>query len=842
MGVRRENATILDRTRLLFAAAAAALLLGSANWWIDSLETPPLSGLEPERVARATRPRTPAKADLRTPGSARPRPAPVETAARPETAPEVLAATPAPVETDSTAQPAPEVLADAVPATPAPVKTDSAPQPAPEDLAHAVPATPAPVETDSAPQPAPEDLADAVPATPAPVETDSAVQPAPEVLADALPATPTPLETHSAAQPAPEVLADALPATPTPVETHSAAQPAPEVLVDAGPAARSGPLSIRGRVTAAGLRPVAEARVNLLVRGADGGTRALSSAPCAADGTFSIEVLHAEPSATFQLCALAPGFEPTLRSSARPDGGRPWNLDLALCPGEPFAGRLVDAAGQGIVGATITLLTPDLRVGRKGLWAVHATPSFAGGRFSLPREASGEVYLHAAKEGVGTAWLGPDDLQAQGHELGDLVLRGGPALGGVVLRPDGSPLANLALEITPLARVGQGRTTDEWLDERFTIERGDGLLAAATRTDGTGRFTVKGLRPGPYTVQARPGGPTLAGDGTKCAPGDDQLVLVCNARSLRLSVVDETGTPLTGARVLATAWGADGAATATTVEAAGSAGGVALDLPAACERLGLFVSGAGRQPWSQEIAVARDAHGLEQRAVLGPPLDPGRMDLRVIVPEDGPAPLYRVAVRPAAVSRTLLQFTLDGAVETRSPDLAPGVYRLDLIPRSGPGRTGYHRPLSDVGPVVVEAGETVRVDLEAALAGRIELTLTATEHPDGSAQGLGPDRSASQREEAFGLLAATHGARVELARDDADDDPAWRPLPLTVRGANWRTQRDWLLPGLERGTSLLLDPGPVRLRISTPGYAHFETELVIEAGRSAALAPTLTAN
>ncbi|HJP02905.1 MAG TPA: carboxypeptidase-like regulatory domain-containing protein, partial [Planctomycetota bacterium] len=465
-----------------------------------------------------------------------------------------------------------------------------------------------------------------------------------------------------------------------------------------------------------------------------------------------------------------------------------------------------------------------------------------GGRFSLPREASGEVYLHAAKEGVGTAWLGPDDLQAQGHELGDLVLRGGPALGGVVLRPDGSPLANLALEITPLARVGQGRTTDEWLDERFTIERGDGLLAAATRTDGTGHFTVKGLRPGPYTVQARPGGPTLAGDGTKCAPGDDQLVLVCNARSLRLSVVDETGTPLTGARVLATAWGADGAATATTVEAAGSAGGVALDLPAACERLGLFVSGAGRQPWSQEIAVARDAHGLEQRAVLGPPLDPGRMDLRVTVPEGGPAPLYRVAVRPAAVSRTLLQFTLDVAVETRSPDLAPGVYRLDLIPRSGPGRTGYHRPLSDVGPVVVEAGETVRVDLEAALAGRIELTLTATEHPDGSAQGLGPDRSASQREEAFGLLAATHGARVELARDDADDDPAWRPLPLTVRGANWRTQRDWLLPGLERGTSLLLDPGPVRLRISTPGYAHFETELVIEAGRSAALAPTLTAN
>ncbi|HJP01029.1 MAG TPA: hypothetical protein QF764_04605, partial [Planctomycetota bacterium] len=303
----------MDRTRLLFAAAAAALLLGSANWWIDSLETPPLSGLEPERVARATRPRTPAKADLRTPGSARPRPAPVETAARPETAPEVLAATPAPVETDSTAQPAPEVLADAVPATPAPVKTDSAPQPAPEDLA------------------------DAVPATPAPVETDSAVQPAPEVLADALPATPTPLETHSAAQPAPEVLADALPATPTPVETHSAAQPAPEVLVDAGPAARSGPLSIRGRVTAAGLRPVAEARVNLLVRGADGSTRALSSAPCADDGTFSIEVLHAEPSATFQLCALAPGFEPTLRSSARPDGGRPWNLDLALCPGEPFA-------------------------------------------------------------------------------------------------------------------------------------------------------------------------------------------------------------------------------------------------------------------------------------------------------------------------------------------------------------------------------------------------------------------------------------------------------------------------------------------------------------------------
>ena len=653
------------------------------------------------------------------------------------------------------------------------------------------------------------------------------------------------------AQPAPaaaEAVAEARPtgeseAAPAAQGAAQLARSTPAVAGDARPTVAAGArsLSIRGRVTAAGLRPVDEARVELVVTDPLGRARALASAPCEADGTYAIELLDAAPSDTVTLCALAPGFEPTLRGGSPPKDGQPWKLDLPLCPGEPLTGRLFDNRGEAVAGAQVTLLVPDRRAASGDLWAVHTTPSFADGRFSLPRAASGEVYLHAAKEGVGTAWLGPDELGAQA--LGEVRLRGGPALAGVVRRPDGSPVEGLTLELTQrtTGKASRKRTAEVWLAERFTHERGDGLLAASTSTDDAGSFSVTGLRPGPYLVRARPGGPALVGGAVPCAPGTTDLELVCNARSLRLSVVDETGAALGDARILATAWGAGGDATATTIEATSRVGGVALDLPGTCERLGLFVSGAGRQPWSGEVVLTEGAHVREREAVLGPSQAPGRIAVAVRVPDGLPAAVYRVAVRPASVSRPLLQFVIDTALESESPDLAPGSYRLELIPRGGPGRVDHHLAQTDLGPVLVEAGKSVRLEVEARLGARIELAPPVQAREDPAALGLGPDRSPAEREAAFARLAPSHGARVEWTRADAD--PAdWRPLTFTVRGPSWRARRAWLLWGLEHGTSELLEAGPIRLRIDLPESEPFETEVALEPGRSTSVTPKPSAD
>ncbi|MDP6763716.1 MAG: hypothetical protein QF860_12725 [Planctomycetota bacterium] len=800
----------MPRARLLLCTVAAGLLVGTLLWWLDTAEVAPPARLEPGRIARREPTLGESRAELRAPWSVSARPAP--------TPPRALSPDPQPA-------PATEIAAATDSDAPAEEPSAGPTPPAPADLV-AETASDAPAEEPSAgpTPPAPADLV-AETASDAPAE-EPRTEPKPEAPAD------LGAETASDAPTAPRAVAAATPETGGESPSPAPGRPLRDRSAR-GASTRARPLSILGRVTAAGLRPVAEARVDLVVTAPDGRTHAFASAPCKPDGTYALEVLKFAPSDTIQLCALAPGFEPTLRDGPPPGAGERWKLDLPLCPGEPLTGRLVDATGAPVAGGTVSLLIADRLSTGRGSWALHSTPTFADGSFSLPRAASGELRLHAAKEGLGTAWSETGGRS----ELGDLRLSGGPPLAGVVRRPDGSPVRHLVLEVTPRKgrEADRARTVEEWLAERFDHERGDGLLAATTLTDRHGRFRVGGLRPGPYLLRARRGGPSLTGGAVACSTGDEDLELSCNARSLRLSVVDETGAPLEDVRVLATVWGGE---PAQTIEAAGDAEGIALDLPEACERLGLFVTGPGRRPWAAEVPIAPGARLVEREAVLPPAEPPGRLALAVHVPEGLPSSVYRVAVRPATISRPTVRFVLDTAATGEPEELEPGSYRVDLLPRGGPGAVEYHRPLNDLGPVVVSAGETARLDVQALCGGRIDLSLPTATRPDARALGLGPERTRAEREATLASLAVDRGARVWWASAGSEQ---WRPLELSVTGARWRARRSWLLPGLERGTSALLDAGTVRLRVEAEGCETFETELVVEAGRNVSLAPTLSA-
>jgi hypothetical protein len=206
-----------------------------------------------------------------------------------------------------------------------------------------------------------------------------------------------------------------------------------------------------------------------------------------ADGRFAIDAL---PAGAYRVRAFHPDFAGGESDRLDvPAGGDPRQTTVVVTRGASLAGRVLDASGAAVPGATLVAWRGDVRVGE--------TMADDGGRYRLDR-LTGRVRVVAsapgAADGALEVELGAAD---EGHELGRDVRLGafGAPTGGVVEDPSGRALA----AATIVALVG-------------------GEARASTASDADGRFTLVGLPAGAIWLRVESDGypplamPARAGD------------------------------------------------------------------------------------------------------------------------------------------------------------------------------------------------------------------------------------------------------------------------------------------------------------------------------------------
>jgi hypothetical protein len=170
-------------------------------------------------------------------------------------------------------------------------------------------------------------------------------------------------------------------------------------------------------------------------------------------------------------------------------------------PNGAVSGRVVDASGGAVEGATVYLVEAD-RSSYEERDRDRVTRSAAGGRWSLRVTRDSTVDLGAAKEGYAPVLVLDLALSASAHvEAPDLVLGAGAAVSGQVTDPEGRPLEGVRIAAAP---VVEGEAPTRWMDppkERPAIlfMPGRALLGkgeVAAETDGRGAYALRGLAAG----------------------------------------------------------------------------------------------------------------------------------------------------------------------------------------------------------------------------------------------------------------------------------------------------------------------------------------------------------
>ncbi|WP_404367484.1 carboxypeptidase regulatory-like domain-containing protein [Corallococcus coralloides] len=202
--------------------------------------------------------------------------------------------------------------------------------------------------------------------------------------------------------------------------------------------------------------------VRELVEAHRGGAFVLSRTTSAQDGTFTLEGL---PQGTVTLWALGSrgaGLQEDVVTGTR-------DVTLALQASQPLTGRVVDEDGAPLSQVQVTVL-------HTGTARYFETKTGADGRFSLGPLPEDTYGLLAAGPGRLTAWMREVAVEPMQE---DIVLFAPRRIVGTVV--DGEH---------PVAGA--------------TVTELDGGRVATT--DDQGRFTLEGLPPGEYTLEAEQGG------------------------------------------------------------------------------------------------------------------------------------------------------------------------------------------------------------------------------------------------------------------------------------------------------------------------------------------------
>lgn len=404
-----------------------------------------------------------------------------------------------------------------------------------------------------------------------------------------------------------------------------------------------------------------------------------------ADGRFALAGLAA---GRYGLYASAADHAPGRWTA--PDGGQL----LSLAPGDDRAelvlvlptggaavtGRVVDVSGGPIAGAVVWAVEPATFAREVQRPRGAFTTSGPDGRFRLAA-GGGNLSLAASADGYTD---GQVDGVAPGQDV-EVALWPAATVGGVVVTPDGAPVAGAAV----------------WAD--------DGHGEHAGRTGSDGRFRFARLAPGRITIAAASATGRGESPGSFAVrPGqtvDDLRLVLWPAAAVVAHVVRADGTPCGGAEVRLARWPTAGVLS-TRADADGDGRAELLGLTPGTYEVGLTCPGHRQGgELSLEVPAATPVTEVTWKLVTG-------ATVRGTVTGPGGAP-----VPGATVVIVVRRFIAEDATTTA----ADGSYRLGGLVGGRYAVTARAPGLTAPEPVDVDLADDadVRVDLVLGAGGAI---------------------------------------------------------------------------------------------------------------------------
>ena len=490
--------------------------------------------------------------------------------------------------------------------------------------------------------------------------------------------------------------------------------------------------SIVGRVNAGGA-PVAGARVLLAP---DGGGPLRESATRAGGG-FAFGGLGAGRYAVRAVrgdSASAP--QRGVEASESPAAAAAVVLELA--PGRAVTGRVIDDVGSALAEVPVRIETDTGAPGEDPLPAMVRSDrdgNFASLVFpgSYRLSASRPGYVLRRSPAVDTRGAGEPvktvlELVRGARVFGKVVDPRGGAAAGARVRCLASAIEDLTVQTGPLPLAAEAAAMPSGAGRALGTTR-------ATVADREGRFTVDDLIPGRYRVEVAHGGAEpLRSDEFVLAPGERRDVGKLAMRQgfpVTGRVVDESGGPIDGARVVVAAGGASASAGLGTVTDTG--GHFSLALPAGSYRLSANASGRGTAQVSVEVAAGSSPAALEIKLVRA------EARLEGLVRDDGGRPLARarLAVWPADMIDPVVPAGAS-PVGSAVADVG-GHFTIAPLP-AGDARLEIHHPDYPTSVQTVTPGKyaNLTVPFPGGIAGEVKAKTTGASIARGRLEAVGP--------------------------------------------------------------------------------------------------------
>ncbi len=367
--------------------------------------------------------------------------------------------------------------------------------------------------------------------------------------------------------------------------------------------------TVRGRaVDVRNGLPVAGVRVGVVGPGGHAHSR---SGP---DGRFELRGLAA---GRCRLGADEPRYAPWALDDLEVPAGGVVVRDLPLAPAAMLAGRVVDENGLPVADASGHLVRSPAGGGPLALMRLmgEGAPDFRSGpdgRFEAARLAAGSnVGLTVTHPDFESRSLGGLDLKpGRANALLEIVLRRGRGIAGIVKDARGEPLADVELRLSRSFEFTGGRGG---MAVQFGFVGGPGARPEV-RSGADGRFELRGLGPGDYSLQARKQGyATQRVDPVKLSDSAAPALEIVLPAGVTISgfVRDRSGKGLEGRRVEARLPGARGpGAGLRTDEPSASDGSFVIEGLAAGQAYEVSLMDLAR-PGRRGTPVVAPAEGME---------------------------------------------------------------------------------------------------------------------------------------------------------------------------------------------------------------------------------------
>jgi len=208
-------------------------------------------------------------------------------------------------------------------------------------------------------------------------------------------------------------------------------------------------------------------------------------------------------------------------------------VEIRLAPAATLAGKVVDAKGAPVAGATVDVLWQ----GPGWVWSVGDAATFAddNGRFEMPGVPKGSRYVVKA----GCEGYGPNSVEV------DVAA---DATGTVEAKPVVLPKADLGLSGVVVDAGGKPVKGAE-----VKVSRADGYALIA-RTDAQGKFSVAGLVAGNVQLEAAVRDSGLYGVAQAGAGATDVKIMLAEQKEGRPAPVVEAGAALAGTTLSKLDW------------------------------------------------------------------------------------------------------------------------------------------------------------------------------------------------------------------------------------------------------------------------------------------------